>query len=53
VPVNLTSLYRALGRYNNGLKLKPRWYCEGRLNEESELKKSKESGEEMDQDIAV
>lgn len=31
VPVNLTSLYRALGRYRNGLKLKPRWYCEGRL----------------------
>ena len=32
VPVNLTSLYRALGRYKNGLKLKPRWYCEGRLD---------------------
>lgn len=30
VPVNLTSLYRILGRYNKGKKLKPRWYCEGR-----------------------
>jgi len=35
VPVNLTSLYRALGRYTHGLKLKPRWYCEGRMGEDS------------------
>lgn len=31
VPVNLTSLYRVFGRYNNGKKLKPRWYCESRM----------------------
>ena len=31
VPVNLTSLYRTLGRYNSGKTLKPRWYCEGRM----------------------
>lgn len=33
VPVNLTSLYRALERYRQGKNLKPKWYCEGRTSE--------------------
>lgn len=34
VPVNLTSLYRALERYRQGKKLKPKWYCEGRTSKD-------------------
>jgi hypothetical protein len=37
VPVNLTSLYRTLGRFNSGKKLKPRWYCEGRMKSDTTL----------------